>query len=130
MPVIVRSRPRVSTGEAGTAQALTLAALAATLASACCVVPLLLAIIGISGAWISRLRGLEPYSPWLTGVACAALGAAAWRVYRPARFGSAACDVGGVACASLGASTRRWFWAVAVLTLVPVVVPLIAPVFY
>jgi mercuric ion transport protein len=32
-------------------------------ASACCVVPLLLFSLGISGAWIGTLTALSPYSP-------------------------------------------------------------------
>ena len=36
-------------------------ALGAILASSCCIVPLLLLSLGISGAWIGNLTALEPY---------------------------------------------------------------------
>ena len=36
---------------------------AALLASACCVGPLVLVVLGISGAWIGNLTALEPYKP-------------------------------------------------------------------
>src|SRR3546814_5428472 len=38
------------------------ALIGAGLASACCVVPLLLVMLGISGAWIANLTALEPRS--------------------------------------------------------------------
>src|SRR3546814_9143726 len=41
------------------------ALIGAGLASACCVVPLLLVMLGISGAWIANLTALEPYKPYV-----------------------------------------------------------------
>jgi mercuric ion transport protein len=38
-------------------------ALAAIAGSLCCVAPLVLITLGISGAWISQLTALEPYRP-------------------------------------------------------------------
>ena len=35
----------------------------AVLASSCCIVPLILVALGVSGAWISNLVALEPYRP-------------------------------------------------------------------
>ncbi|MGH8614610.1 MAG: mercuric transporter MerT family protein, partial [Gammaproteobacteria bacterium] len=37
--------------------------LAAIAASSCCVLPLVLFTLGISGAWISNLTALAPYQP-------------------------------------------------------------------
>ena len=48
-------------------------ALAAILASACCVGPLLLVSIGIGGAWVGSLHVLEPYKPLFLGVALIAM---------------------------------------------------------
>ncbi len=36
---------------------------AALLASACCLGPLVLVVLGFSGAWIGNLTALEPYRP-------------------------------------------------------------------
>jgi mercuric ion binding protein len=47
------------------------ALIGAGLASACCVVPLLLVMLGISGAWIANLTALEPYKPYVAGVTLA-----------------------------------------------------------
>jgi len=107
---------------------LTLAALAAMLASGCCVLPLLLALLGLSGAWTSQLRWLQPYSGPLALLALAALGMAGWRLYRPQPL---ACDTQEAqACQRSNLQVRRWFWWVAVLTLLPLVLPLVAPLFY
>jgi mercuric ion transport protein len=114
----------------GSTPALTLAAVAALLASTCCVLPLVFVLVGISGAWISQLHRLEPYSLWLAALAVASLGLAAWRLYRPSASADGACAVPDAACRAVNAAARRWFWAVALLTLVPLVVPLAAPLFY
>jgi mercuric ion transport protein len=52
--------------------------LAAILASACCLGPLVLIALGFSGAWIGNLTVLEPYRPIFIGVALVAL-FFAWR---------------------------------------------------
>lgn len=44
------------------------AGLAAIGASACCIGPLLLLTLGISGSWIGTLTAMEPYSPYLTAL--------------------------------------------------------------
>lgn len=115
-------------GTRSSASALTLAGLAALLASSCCVLPLVFALVGISGAWIVHMRALEAYTPVLLVVAFAALAFAAWRLYRPARGEEAVCRDG--TCSPAVGIARRWFWLVAVLTLIPLLVPLVAPLFY
>lgn len=112
---------------AGSPLALGVAGIAALLASSCCVAPLALALAGVSGAWIGTLRWMAPYSPWLLGLALLALAVAGWRLYRGPASGCAADDP---ACRRRGQVARRWFWAVAVLTALPVVVPALAPWFY
>jgi len=129
MPALPAAPSRAPGSRARSAPALTLAGLAALLASGCCVAPLLLALAGISGTWIGQLRRIEPWSPWLMGLSFVALAAAGWRLYRrPA--GDAACAVEDAACRRANGTGRRWFWFVVVLALVPVVVPLVAPWFY
>jgi len=110
--------------------ALTLAALAAVLASGCCVLPLLFAVLGISGAWISQLRWLEPYSVGLTLLAIASLGLAAWHLFPAGERTVPSCETGDSACRTVHAKARHWFWLVCALTLIPLLVPLVAPWFY
>jgi len=46
-----------------------LAALAALAGASCCVLPLLLAIGGVTGAWVANLGLLTPYQPYILTVA-------------------------------------------------------------
>ena len=55
--------------------------LGAIAASACCVLPLVLASLGVSGAWIGSLAGLAPYQPIFLGLAAVSIGAGFWLVY-------------------------------------------------
>ena len=58
------------------------AILAAITASVCCVGPLVLLALGVSGAWIGNLTALEPYRPIFAALAFGFLGFAFYRVYR------------------------------------------------
>ena len=62
-------------------------------ASICCVGPLVLLALGVSGAWIGSLTGLEPYPPILIGLTLLFLGFAFYRLYfvRPACSPESAC---------------------------------------
>ncbi len=62
--------------------------LAAVLASTCCLGPLVLVALGISGAWIGNLTVLEPYRPIFIGATLVALFFAWRRIFRPAAAGS------------------------------------------
>jgi mercuric ion transport protein len=64
--------------------ALLTGAAAAVGASLCCVVPLVLVSLGISGAWLASLTALEPYRPLFATAALVSLAIAAWQLYGPA----------------------------------------------
>lgn len=55
--------------------------LAAFGASLCCVAPLVLLALGISGSWVARLTAMEPYRPIFVGLALLFLGLAFRRLY-------------------------------------------------
>lgn len=57
-------------------------AAAAIGASACCAGPLLLVILGVGGAWGSRLVALEPLQPYFVAAALMFFGFAFYRLYR------------------------------------------------
>jgi mercuric ion transport protein len=100
---------------------------AAILASTCCLGPLVLIALGFSGAWIGNLSRLEPYRPLFIAVALVALFFAWRRIYRPAEK----CLPGEV-CA-LPQTKRLYkalFWIVAVLVLIALTFPYVAPYFY
>ena len=91
--------------------------------------PLALALAGISGAWISQLRVMEPYSDGLLAFAFGALAWAAWRIYGRSTQADAVCATD-VACRPVSHLARAWFWLVLLISLVPLLVPLVAPWFY
>lgn len=101
--------------------------LAAILASTCCLGPLVLITLGVSGAWIGNLTLLEPYRPIFIGAALVALVFAYRRIWRT----PAACQPGQV-CArpSVERGYKALFWIVTALVVVALGFPLIAPWFY
>ena len=107
--------------------ALGIGGLAAVLASICCVGPLVLVSIGISGAWIGNLTVFEPYRPIFTGAALVALFFAYRRIFRPAQ----ACKPGEVcAVPQVKTAYKSIFWIVAALTGAALAFPYILPLFY
>src|SRR5260370_18991670 len=57
-------------------------ALGALAASSCCVVPLALFGLGVSGAWIGKLTQLAPYQPYFIAATAACLGGRYWPLSR------------------------------------------------
>ncbi|GMV60524.1 MAG: hypothetical protein AMXMBFR72_36120 [Betaproteobacteria bacterium] len=100
---------------------------AALLASVCCLGPLALVLLGVSGAWIGNLTALQPYSPYFASAALVALAFAGRQMFRPA----AACKPCEV-CA-VPAGRRAYgvlFWIVAALIALALTFPYYAPLFY
>ena len=107
--------------------ALVTGGLAAILASTCCLGPLVLITLGVSGAWISNLTLLEPYQPLFIGAAVVALFFAYRRIWRPATD----CAPGQVcALPSVNRGYKVLFWIVVALVILALGFPLIAPWFY
>jgi len=103
-----------------------LAVLASLLASTCCVLPLVLVLVGITGAWMSTLVAMKPVTPYAIGVALGALGWSGWLLFRPAR----ACDLEDGNCATTRPAMRRLFLACALFMALLLGFPLLAPLFY
>ncbi len=74
-------------GGLGRAQKLTVAGsiVGAIAAWSCCILPLVLFSLGVSGAWIGNLTSLAPYQPYFIGVTIVLLGAGYWLVYRSSK---------------------------------------------
>lgn len=107
--------------------ALGIGSLAAILASVCCLGPLVLVAIGVSGAWIGNLTVLEPYRPIFIGVALVALFFAYRRIFRPAE----ACKPREVcAVPQVKTAQKIIFVIVAALTGLALAFPYILPLLY
>src|SRR6266571_4120620 len=65
--------------------------LGALAASSCCILPLVLFSLGVSGAWIGNFTQLAPYQPYFIAATIACLGYDYWLVYRASKV---ACGEG------------------------------------
>lgn len=115
------SRP----GERRLGGLIAVAVLSSLLASTCCVLPLALVLVGVTGAWMAHLQALKPLTPYAIALAVGALGWAGWLLFRPVRV----CAPGG-ACATTRPVMRRVFVACAAFIVLLLGFPLIAPLFY
>lgn len=96
------------------------AAIFSLLASACCVLPLLLVALGLSAAWLMPARPFTSYSPLLIVGAIVALVLAKRRI----TCERAICDSDSMASHTLV------FWAIVTWTALVLLAPLVAPLFY
>jgi mercuric ion transport protein len=60
--------------------------LGALAASSCCILPMVLFTLGVSGAWIGSFAQLAPYQPYFIGATVAFLGYGYWLAYRPSKL--------------------------------------------
>jgi mercuric ion transport protein len=124
MPTLARQPVDTTDRKAG--RLIALAVLASLLASSCCVLPLALVLVGVTGAWMANLQALKPVTPYAIGLTLAALAWAGWLVFRPAR----ACDIADGACATTRPLLRRVFIGCVLFVALLLGFPLIAPLFY
>src|SRR5262249_58325501 len=61
-------------------------------ASSCCILPLVLFSLGVSGAWIGNFTQLAPYQPYFLAVTIGCLGYGYWLVYRSTKLACADGD--------------------------------------
>tara|TARA_R100001244_G_scaffold58562_2_gene49441 strand:+ start:566 stop:940 length:375 start_codon:yes stop_codon:yes gene_type:complete len=102
--------------------------LGAFLASSCCIVPLVLISLGVSGAWIGQLTALEPYKPLFLLVAIGFLAAGFWDVY----FRKTSVCEDASYCARLQSSVVKQvaLWSGALVVLAALTIDVWAPLFY
>lgn len=116
-------QPQGPTGQAS----LLMGGIAALLASACCLGPLVLIVLGFSGAWISNLTALEPFRPLFIGAAFVALYFAWRRIYRTEQK----CNPDDICALPAVRNTYKTiFWVVAALVLIALSFPYVLPFFY
>lgn len=109
---------------AGSVVAVVAAALGA---SACCAGPLVLVMLGVGGAWGSRLITMEPLQPYFVALALVFFSFAFYRLYRSQE----ACSPEGI-CALPGVRRRQRaiFWIVSAFSAALMAFPVYAPLFY
>jgi len=96
-------------------------------ASVCCVGPLVLLGLGVSGAWIGNLTALEPYRPIFIGVTLVFLGLAFRKLY----LVPIACAPGQHCAVPANRKRQRFvFWLVALPVLLLLAFPWYASLFY
>lgn len=111
---------------ASAGKALLVGGLAALLASACCLGPLVLVLAGISGAWISNLAAFQPYQPLFMTASLVALFLAWRQIWRPAPC------IPGQACAAprVVRGYKILFGLVVLVLAAAFAFPFLAPWFY
>ncbi|SLN54719.1 MerT mercuric transport protein [Pseudoruegeria aquimaris] len=103
--------------------------LGAIAASTCCIIPLILFSLGVSGAWVGNLTALEPYKPIFITVTLGFLGYGYWMVYRKPK----ACAEGEACARPLpNRLVKTALWASTVLVLIALlwnwIAPIVAPI--
>jgi len=89
--------------------------LGAFAAASCCILPLVLFGLGVSGAWIGTFTQLAPYQPYFIAATIVCLSYGYWLVYRSSKV--AACAEG-EACARPLSNWLVWLGLIAGTALV------------
>ncbi|MBZ0163703.1 MAG: mercury transporter MerT [Notoacmeibacter sp.] len=96
--------------------------LGAVAASSCCILPLGLFSLGITGAWLGRLSALAPYQPLFVTLAVGFLGTGFWLSRR-----APACPGGTCARTIPSPLVRTALWSATALVLLALAWPYILP---
>jgi len=95
-------------------------------ASACCLGPLLLLSLGVSGAWIGHLTALEPYRPVWIILTIVLLGLSFRRLY----LTPSACAPGDSCTPASRKLQRILFWVLLPVVVLLLISPWVLPFFY
>jgi mercuric ion transport protein len=98
--------------------------LGALAASSCCILPLVLFSLGISGAWIGNLTALAPYSPYFAAATLILLGYGYYLVYVGPKQ---ACADGSCARPLPNRLVKLSLWAATVLVVAALAFNYVAP---
>ncbi len=103
--------------------------LGALAASTCCIVPLILFSLGVSGAWIGNLTALEPYKPIFIVITLGFLGYGYWMAYCKPK----ACAEGDTCARPLpNRLVKSALWASTILIVIALfwnwIAPIVAPI--
>ena len=104
----------------------------AILASACCILPLVLLSLGIGGAWMSNLTMLTPYQPLFIVFTLVMLGIGFYVIYRKPKNAcrADACSTDGYCGTPLAERVIKIaLWSATLLVVLVLAWPYIAPLF-
>jgi|TARA_Y100001968_G_scaffold311288_1_gene333189 mercuric ion transport protein len=97
-------------------------------ASACCVLPLVLLWVGISGAWIANLTALAEYHLWILSGALLMLGLSYRLIFSNSKN---KCDDGKICTKPLPQRfVKNAFWIAAVLIIIAAAFPYAVSLYY
>ena len=100
--------------------------LGAVAMSTCCIVPLVLFSIGVTGAWIGNLTALYPYKLYFLVPTAGFLAAGFYWAYREPK--ATACEPGGYCGTAIADRLNKAvLWASSVLVLAALAFPYLAP---
>lgn len=109
------------------------AVLAGIGASACCSIPFVAVLLGLSGGWLSTLGAFERFRPLFILGAAAFLGYGFWKAYGRARPKTGDCCEEDAACAVVSPARRRanlvMLWLGALFTVALIASPYLIPLF-
>src|SRR6516165_1680575 len=83
--MLIKAQNPANSSERGQALLAAGGLLGALAATSCCILPLVLFALGVSGAWIANFTRLAPYQPYVIAATLVFLGAGYWLVYRASR---------------------------------------------
>jgi mercuric ion transport protein len=125
----VRPAPAERTGKWSLAASVS-SFVSAFMASACCIGPLVLGLLGMGGAGL--LVKFEPYRPYFMAVTFALLGTGFYLTYRKPKTAASVADGPNCDCPSpaVGRAGKIMLWAAAVLAVILLAFPYLAPVLF
>lgn len=95
--------------------------------SSCCIAPLVLFSLGISGAWIGNLTVLYPYKPLIFIITLVFLAGGFYKVYRKPAL--AECEEGSYCASPISDRLNKlMLWSASLLVLAAMIFPYIAPI--
>lgn len=128
-PTLINQATEFDAQAGSSGKTMTIASVIGALAmSSCCIAPLVLFSLGVSGAWIGNLTALYPYKPLIFVVTAGFLAVGFYKVYR--KPATADCTPGSY-CATPVSNriTKTALWSSSILVLAAMAFPYIAPFF-
>jgi mercuric ion transport protein len=94
--------------------------------SSCCILPLVLFSLGVTGAWIGNLTALYPYKPIFFVITAVFLAGGFYKIYRKPK--ASACEVGSYCSAPISDRINKiTLWSATILVVAALAFPYVAP---